>query len=342
METYLATFIVILKEQFTHAAMDIRPYAMNLLTACLILELVRKTYRVMVLGEHGPILYGVFLVRSIFLVELILDFPNIVTTCYDYAVRIGVLAGGAGITFAMFQDPGEILKQSFAISDVMLSNAKDQFSITSPAVGVIMILAWLVFVIAFALISITIFLAQVELIILTPVCILLLACAACGWTAWMGKGVFQWLFKMSGTFLILAMGASMIKPLVQSIHVSTTTDLGEAVGLAIAALAIGCFFWRLPSIIGSLFGGAPAMDFSTAGRVASAGMAGAYLGGSLVNNRVVGGAGQLGIAASRGIAGEIGAGGQYAWQKAKSVGPPVISAAQWTATMMKRANNFKP
>jgi len=98
--------------------------------AAMTLELVRKTYRVLILGENGFQLYGSFLVRSILLLELFLDFPNIVTTAYDFAVHAGVLAGGAGITFATFQDPGEIFKQSFTIGDVMLSAAKDQFSIT--------------------------------------------------------------------------------------------------------------------------------------------------------------------------------------------------------------------
>ena len=342
METYLAQFILILKEQFAHVATDIRPYALQLIVVCLTLELVRKTYRILILGENGPLQYGLFALRSLLVIELFLDFPNIVTTCYDYAVRIGVLAGGAGITFADFQDGGMILKQSFAIGDVMLSSAKEQFGITSLAVGIILLGSWLVFTIAFALIAVTIFLAQVELIVLTPLCLLLLAFTLCGWTAWMGKNVFSWLFKMGGTFLVLAMGSSMVKPLVQAIHIGTTTDVGEAMGLAIAALAIACFFWRLPGIISTLFGGAPAMDFSAAGRVASAGITGAYLGGSLMNNRVTGSIGTLGHHTARGIGSELGGAAGLALAQMKSVGPPVISATQWAVSMAKRTNKFGP
>jgi type IV secretory pathway TrbL component len=339
---FFAEFIVLLKEQFAHAAADIRPYVLMLTAACMTLELVRKTYRVLILGENGFVLYGTFFVRSALLIETILDLPALITTAYDFAVHVGVLAGGAGLTFASFQDPGAILAQGSVIGDIMLQPAKDQFSILSPAVGVILFLAWVVFMTSFGVMAITIFLAQVHLIIAVPLLILLLTFALCGWTAWMSQGVFGWMFKSNGKIILLAMLSSAVMPLVQTIHITTVGDTKEALLLALAAATIAALFVHVSGLATGILSGRPEMSYHAGLAGPRIIVGGTSLAGSVVSSRAVTqSAGLLGRAGA-GIAGELGSGSNYAWQQARRVGPPVLSQAQSLAGMARNASRWRP
>jgi hypothetical protein len=343
---FFAEFIILLKEHFAHAAADIRPYVLMLIAACMTLELVRKTYRVLILGENGFILYGTFFVRSALLIETILDLPALITTAYDFAVHVGVLAGGAGLTFAKFQDPGAILAQGLLIGDIMLQPAKEQFSILSPVVGVTLFLSWVVFMVSFGVMAITIFIAQVHLIIAVPLLILLLTFALCGWTAWMSQGVFGWMFKINGKMILLAMLSSAVVPLVQTIHLNTPGDAKEALLLALAAATIAALFVNMSNLASGILSGHPSMGYQDglAGpRILTGGLS---LAGSVGSARGVTQSARLLGRTAAGMAGEIGAGagaaGSYAWQQAKRVGPPVLSQTRSLAGMAHNASRWRP
>lgn len=339
---FFAEFIVILKSQFAQAATDIRPYVLLLIAACMTLELTRKTYRVLILGENGFVLYGAFFLRSAFIIEAILDLPALITTAYDFAVRVGVLAGGAGLTFASFQDPGAILAQGLTIGDLILAPAKEQFSVLSPLVGVTLFLAWIVFMVSFGIMAITIFIAQVHLIVAVPLLILLLTFALCGWTAWMSQGVLSYIFKSNGKVLLLAMLSSAVLPLVQTIQVSSTMDVKEAALLALAAATIATLFVGISGLASGILSGHPHMSYQDglAGpRFLTSGLG---LAGSVGSSRGVVTSGRLVGSATAGIAGELSTAGGYAWQQTKRVGPPVLSQAQSLAGIARRASMWRP
>jgi type IV secretory pathway TrbL component len=343
---FFVEFIVLLKDQFAHAAGDIRPYVLLLIAACMGLELTRKTYRVLILGENAFVLYGTFFLRSAFLIEAILDFPALVTTAYDFAVHVGVLAGGAGLTFASFQDPGAILNQGLLIGDIMLGPAKDQFSVLSPLVGVALFLSWVVFMVSFGVMAITIFVAQVHLIVAVPLLILLLTFSLCGWTAWMSQGVFGWLYKINGKLFLLAMLSSAVLPLVKTIQVSATVDTKEAVLLALAAATIATLFVSVSGLASGILSGHPQMSYHDGLAGPRILVGGAGLAGSLGSGGAMRTSGRLLGRTTAGMIGEVGAAGGavsgYAWQQAKRVGPPILSQVQTLAGMAKNASRWKP
>jgi hypothetical protein len=339
---FLAEFIVLLKGQFAQAAGDIRPYVLMLIATCMALELTRKTYRVLIVGENGLVVYGGFLVRSALIIETILDLPALITTAYDFAVHVGVLAGGAGLTFASFQDPGAILAQGLRIGDLILGPAKEQFKVLSPLVGIALFLCWIVFMACFGIMAITIFLTQVHLIIAVPLLILLLTFALCGWTSWMSQGVLSWMFKVNGKMVLLAMLSSAVLPLVKTIQVSSTIDVQEAILLAIAAATFASLFVSISGVANGILSGHPQMHFSDGFAGPRILVGGAGLAGSLGSGEGIVTSGRILGSATAGMAGEIGAAGGYAWQQAKRVGPPILSQAQTLAGMARNAGRWRP
>jgi hypothetical protein len=310
------------------------------------LELTRKTYRVLILGENAFVLYGTFFLRSAFLIEAILDFPALVTTAYDFAVHVGVLAGGAGLTFASFQDPGIILAQGLQIGDLLLEPAKAQFSVLSPVVGVTLFLAWVVFMGSFGVMAITVFIAQVHLIVAVPLLILLFTFALCGWTAWMSQGVLGWLYKSQGKMFLLAMLSSAVLPLVSTIHITTVGDVKEAVLLALAAATIATLFVGVSGLASGILSGHPQMSYHDGLAGPRILVGGAGLTGSLGSGGAIMTSGRFLGRTAGGMLSEVGAAGAaasgVAWQQAKRVGPPVLSQAQTLAGIAKNASRWRP
>jgi type IV secretion system protein TrbL len=237
------------------------------------LELLRALYAFLWRGHLlEPILHTLFKAATVY--WALYNFPTLLNAARDTFVYLGLLAGGNHLTVQQFLDPGEWLNQGIRITALLYGSMHAGFGLTSIAQAIGYFLLWLVFLGAFAVMAINIFVWQLELLIAAVMLLMLLPALACRSTAWMGQGALAYVINKSFRFGVGALLASLTFQVLPMLTVTTPVSFQSVAVSCIGGWAIAMLFLVCNKMASGFLAGIPQLG---AGTVVSTGLATAGL-----------------------------------------------------------------
>lgn len=244
---FFAFLITTFKETLTTAADLLYPWVLGMLGGLLFFELVRVAWGIGIKDDHKIAAWAGYAVRLILLVLIVPRWEYFFTTVTTLGVNLGLHAGGNRIAQAQFLNPGSYVQLGVEVGDILFRqwNASTitgavQVAL-SPLVTAVYLLAWILFVLAFFVMGLIIFMKQIELAFALPALLVLLPFLAFGKTGWIGQGVVTYVVKLAFTFFMLALIASIVYPVAQGIAL-TTPDILQALFYVFAAITFAACF----------------------------------------------------------------------------------------------------
>jgi hypothetical protein len=244
---FFAFLITTFKDTLTTAADLLYPWVLGMLGFLLLLELIRVAWGIGIKDEHKVAAWAGYLIRFILLCLVIPRWEYFFTTVTTLGVNLGLHAGGNRIAQAQFLNPGSYLQLGVELGDILYQqwNASTITGAVQVALSPVMtaayFLAWVVFLLAFFVMGLLIFMKQIEMAFALPALLVLLPFLAFGKTGWIGQGVVTYVVKLAYTFFLLALIASIVFPVAKGIAL-TTPDVRQALFFVFAAVTfVACF-----------------------------------------------------------------------------------------------------
>jgi type IV secretory pathway TrbL component len=247
----------------------LRPFLLFLISAFIALEGVRVWGSLLADQRHWPQVVS-FLVRTLAGVVIYWGWPSILTTLTQDFAQAGLRFAGSPMTVKQFLDPGAILAQGLTSGGVLKNLVLANAGLTGAVYFFPFLGCWLCYLLAFALMSCNVFLAQVELAILLPVSMLALGLVFWAPTRQMAAGVFSYALGMGLKFFLQAILASLLFQLIPLLTTTATTKtvfdtaMENALLMVIAAGLMAYMFWKVPSMVAQHLTGAPSLSFGGA------------------------------------------------------------------------------
>lgn len=254
----------------------IRPKIMGLFTFLLFLETARVASGWVLGAEHFPQSFLRFLFRTGLCLWLVLNYATILHLANDSFIQLGLLAGGNALTVAQFLDPGAYLAIGFRAGKVLWDAYWAHTGWRSFATAIPYFLAWVFFVLAYAIMAIQVFVIQVELAITTVAALVMLPFAVLRGTGWIASGAISSLINVGFRFFLLALLASLVFPVLGQLTAVNTT-LETVFLMVIVPWTMVLLFWKAPAIAAGILAGHPGL---TAGQVVRAGVGTAMMAGA--------------------------------------------------------------
>jgi type IV secretion system protein TrbL len=173
-----------------------------------------------------------FLVRVTLVLMLLDRWPWFLSGMRDLAISLGLVATGNTLKLAEFLDPGMLVKVGIDSGAVLWRSVQKNMGWTSPLLGGIFTVAWLIYVGAYTVMAYKIFWFQVELLLasLAGLCLLPLLCFRP--TAFVATGLIGFSANMAVRFLITTILAGALWN-----HLKTLTALVRPhIPLSLAAI----------------------------------------------------------------------------------------------------------
>src|SRR5262245_55777842 len=201
----------------------IRPTIMGLFTFLLFLETARVASGWVLGAEHFPQAFLRFLFHTGLCLWLVLNYATILNLANDSFIQLGLLAGGNALTVAQFLDPGAYLAIGFRAGKVLWDAYWAHTGWRSFATAIPYFLAWVFFVLGYAIMAIQVFVIQVELAITTVAALVMLPFAVLRGTGWIASGALSALINVGFRFFLLALLASLVFPVLGQLTAVNTT-----------------------------------------------------------------------------------------------------------------------
>jgi len=128
------------------------------------------------------------------------------------------------------------------------------------------LLCWVFFLLAYAVMAVSVFIWQVEVLVASIGALVLLPFALYRSTAWIAQGAISFLVNMGFRFMIGALLAAVVFPLLSQPTIQKPA-LDAAIVAVIASWTLGFLFLKVPSLASGLLSGSPTL---TAGQVGAA------------------------------------------------------------------------
>jgi len=164
--TFFAFLIATFKEALTQAADALYPWVLGMLGLLLLFELGRVCWGIGVEGHKVGALAG-YVVRLAVLCYVVPRWEYFFTSLTTLGVNLGLRAGGNRITQAHFLNPGAYFQLGIDMGQ-MLYDQWNSSQITnalgivfSPILTMAYFLAWVIFLIAFFVMALIIFMVQI-------------------------------------------------------------------------------------------------------------------------------------------------------------------------------------
>jgi type IV secretion system protein TrbL len=243
-----------------------RPFLLVWISALIFLEALRIWGAIMEDGHRWHHVVG-FLVRTLMFVSVFWGWPTIMSTLVDDFVHAGLRFGGDQMTVQQFLDPGMLLVQGITtakpLADLVTSNA----NIGGVGWFLAFLPCWLAYLVAFAIMSCAIFLAQVEFRVLMPVSLVALGFLFWAPTRQMAGGVFSYALNVSFRFFIQAILASLVFRLTPILGAPVLTtrnafdiSMLQAFGMVVGAGVMTFLFLKIPFVVANHLAGTPALS----------------------------------------------------------------------------------
>jgi type IV secretory pathway TrbL component len=256
------------------------------LAVMVFLELVRVTQNVLLDGHRADHL-GKFAIKTGIFLYAYAGVPTIMTELIQGFVQMGLHITGDHITVQQFLDPGSLLAVGIqtgkVLKDITLANA----GILGAVYFLPFLACWVLFILAYAVMAVNVFLLQIEIALAMPVALVALVFLFWQPTRTMASGVLSYGLNVCFRFMVQAMLASIIFTLgpILAPPITTSTAFGlaieQALIMVIAAGVLAFLFLSAQRMVGNLLAGAPTL--TTGGLLQTgAGVAGMVIGGGMV------------------------------------------------------------
>lgn len=242
---------------------------------------------------------------------LINDWQALSETIYAGFLQLGLTAGGGGLTREAFLNPGAVLAQGWAIVKALgetpapVGNPLDV--VGNMADALILGLAMIGILLAFAILALQIIVSLVEFKIVTLGGFVLLPFGIWSRSAFLAERPLGYVVSSGLKVLALAIVVSGAQTVFAQLQPSANPDIYEALTILVAALLLAMLALFIPNLAAALVTGGPALGAGSAltGGLAVAGAGALALGGAGAMGRGLGEGGRIAGAARDGA----GAGG---------------------------------
>lgn len=319
----------------------LRPYMLAVFTFLAFLELTRVAAGMALGARNVPQMVIRFCLRSGILLWLLLDYPTVVNAVYTSFVELGLIAGGNSLTVAQFLDPGTYMATGLRTGAVLLDSMKGFSFLSTSAIATAIMYgaAWVFFLIAYAVMAVSVFILQIEFTVTIMAAVVMLPFAVLPGTSFIAQGAVSYPINVGFRFFVQALLASAVFPLIRQIT-TPEPSLEAAFIMVLAAWVMAFLFWKGPSIAAGILSGVPSLSAGQvlAAAAGTAAVAGAGVG--LISAGVAGsgaalGAGARGVTAARAALTGAGRSGQqlgFAWApravNARQVAPALAASRQ--------------
>jgi type IV secretion system protein TrbL len=206
-----------------------------------------------------------FLVRTLFFATVYWGWPSIMSTLVEDFVQAGLRFAGSQMTVQQFLDPGLLLSVGLQTAAPLKNILWANLGLTTPVQAIAFLIAWMLYIVAYAIMSCNVFLLQVELAIVLPVSLLALGFVFWAPTRNMAGGVLSYAVNVSFRVFAQAILASIIFRLAPLLFppLPTTTAFALAIEQAaimvIAAFVLAYLFWKIQAVVGHHLSGYPTL-----------------------------------------------------------------------------------
>ena len=249
-----------------------------------------------------------------FFALLLSNFKGLADIVFQTFAGLGLKASGAALTAADLMRPGFVASTGFTASRPLLEKAGELIGITTffsnfVTIAVLM-LAWLIVLLAFFVLSVQLFIAIIEFKLTTLAGFVLVPFALFGQTAFLAERVLGNVISSGIKLMVLAIvvgiGASIFGTLIRPTGEITLTQAASTILAAIAVFGLAVF---VPGIAAGLVSGAPQLGagaaVATTAALGGTAVAGGMLtaGAARLAGRMAGGS----IKAAASMTGRVGA-----------------------------------
>jgi type IV secretion system protein TrbL len=243
----------------------LRPFVVWLLGVLVFFESVRLAVG-WLLGQadwHAAALR--FVLRTGMLVWVIAEYPLLTTQLYQSFVQLGLLTGSNALTVQQFLDPGTYLGTGLQVGKVLYNTLLANVGLTTIPLALGYLLAWVAFLLGYAIMALSVFLLQVEFTIASTAALLMLPFLGFRGTGWMAQGAISYVVNGGFRFFILALLASAVFPLLTQLTGSPSPtapppSLEAAFVMVLASLTMAFLFVKGPAIAAGILSGSPALS----------------------------------------------------------------------------------
>ena len=222
-----------------------------------------------------------------FILFFIQEWKDLRDTLLEGAAQIGLISGNSNLAPGSVLDPVNVAGRGFTLGLSVINRVFDlsgpiAFFQNLPAIF-IYLLSGTVILVAFAILSITVFVALVEFYIGTTVAVILFPLGVLRITSFAAQSAFGYVIASAVKIIVLG----LIIGLATTIFIDPLLDQepdplqGEALGIAFISMAISVVAWSASSLAAGLVQGGPALGAASAvgpGATAAVGTAGAIAG----------------------------------------------------------------
>lgn len=272
---FFVTLIEAFKEALSHATDALYPWVLGMLGILLTLEMGRVAYGIGIKDEKPGTAWIGFGIRLIVLCTLTTRWEYFFTTLTTQGMQLGLHAGGDRLKQANFLNPGAYLQLGLDLGQVLFEQWNKSAIATvadvlwSPGMTMAYFLAWVLFLLAFFVMALIIFITQIEMAFALPSLLVLLPFLAFGKTGWIGQGVVTYVVKLAYKFFCLALIASIAYPITKELALTQTPDIRQALLMMFAAGTILACYLMGPRLATNIMSGVFTLG---AGSLANAGL----------------------------------------------------------------------
>jgi type IV secretion system protein TrbL len=249
-----------------------------------------------------------------FFALLLNNFKGLADVVFQSFAGLGLKASGAAMTAADLMRPGFVASAGFSAAKPLLEKAGELIGITTffsnfVTIAVLM-LAWLIVLLAFFVLSVQLFIAIIEFKLTTLAGFVLVPFALFGHTAFLAERVLGNVISSGIKLMVLAIvvgiGSSIFGTLIRPTAEITLTQAASTILAAIAVFGLAVF---IPAIASGLISGAPQLGAGSAVATTAALGGTAVAGGMLASGaaRLTGRTAGASIRAAASITGRVGA-----------------------------------
>jgi type IV secretion system protein TrbL len=249
-----------------------------------------------------------------FFALLLSNFKGLADIVFQSFTGLGLKASGASLTAADLMRPGFVASTGFSASRPLIEKAGELIGITTFFSNfvtiVVLLLAWLIVLLAFFVLSVQLFIAIIEFKLTVLAGFVLVPFALFGHTAFLAERVLGNVISSGIKLMVLAIvvgiGSSLFGTLIRP---SGEITLAQAASTILAAIAVFGLAIFIPALAAGLISGAPQLGVGSA--VATTAAAGGTIiaGGMLKAEaaRLAGRASGSAIRAAASLSGRVGA-----------------------------------
>ncbi len=272
-----------------------------------------------------------------FFALLLNNFKSLAEVVFNSFAGLGLKATGVGLTAADLMRPGFVASTGFTASKPLIEKAGELIGVTSFFTNfvtiVVLMLAWLIVLLAFFVLSVQLFIAIIEFKLTTLAGFVLIPFALLGQTAFLAERVLGNVIssgiKLMVLTIVVGIGSSIFGTMIRPGGEITLAQAASTILAAIAVFGLAIF---VPALAAGLVSGAPQLGagaaVATGLGAAGAGVAGGMLatGGARMASRAGGGA----VKAAASLSGTVGAayaGGGLRGVASATIGAPAARVA---------------